>query len=89
METYLKEKNILFIKRMFKDEASYLKHMETIYGLRELSIKAIEKEDGSFDKSSPYYRLFEFSNELFGALDVDTIKFELGLDGIKHYKIGQ
>lgn len=89
METYLKDFNIKLLKSMFRDEALYLKHMETLYGLRDLAIKAIEKEDGSFDKSSPYYRLFEFSNELFGALNDRTTHFEICKDGIKHYKLNK
>lgn len=89
METYLKEFNITLIKRMFKDEAEYIKHMETLYGLRALSINAIEKADGSIDKTSPYYRLFEFTNELYGALDDGITHFDICKDGIKHYKIGE
>ena len=87
-ETYLTETNIALLKRMFVNEQTYIKHMETLWELRNLSLKACEEKKGAhkYDKSNPIFRLVELSNQLIGALSQENISFGFNGENISHYK---
>ena len=82
-ETFLTESNILFLKRMFKDEASYVEYLKTLWGLRALAVKACEQPDGAVDERNPMFRIVRLANELIGALSKDNYLFEC--DGANVY----
>lgn len=91
-ETYLTEQNIRFLKRMFKDESVYIKHMETLWALRALTAKSCEIPQGKgvrYDKNNPIFRITEFTNELIGALLNDNINFSFDGEKVNHWKIFQ
>lgn len=91
-ETYLTEQNIRFLKRMFKDESVYIKHMETLWALRALTAKSCEIPQGRgvrYDKNNPIFRITEFTNELICALLNDNINFSFDGEKVNHWKIFQ
>lgn len=86
--TYLTEKNVFFLKRMFKDETTYIKHMETLWSLRGLTLKACEVPSGKggvvYDKENPLFKIAELTNEFIGALMNDSISFNFDGEKINH-----
>lgn len=88
-ETYLTEKNIFFLKRVFKDESAYIKHMKTLWTLRALTAKACEIPNNRgicYDKRNPIFRITELTNELIGALLNDDINFSFDGEKVVHWK---
>lgn len=86
--TFLTETNIFYLKCMFKDETTYIKHMETLWTLRALTVKACEIPSGRggvvYDKENPLFRIAELTNELIGALMNDRICFSFDGEKVSH-----
>ncbi len=89
--TYLTAHNIELLKRVFPDEATYIKHVETLWVLRELAEKACKLPNRvciSYDRESPYFRIVELSNDLIGALNSKNISFGFNGNEVWHRKRG-
>lgn len=90
-ETFLTERNIALLKRMFSNETKYIEYMETLWVLRDLALKAIEvpTEQGTRDdENHPYFRIAMLTNELIGSLLRGDINFDFGGVSVWHYKSG-
>lgn len=85
-KTFLTADNIIKLKRIFPDEATYIEYMETLWVLRKLAEKACERpnqEGVRFNVNSPYFRIVRLSNNLIGALLQSGIHF--GFTGMEVY----
>ena len=71
---------------MFKEEASYIKYMETLWMLRKLAVKACEQPNGAVNGDNPLFRIVQLSNELIGALNQENYIFECDGTNVYHYK---
>lgn len=89
-KTYLTEDTIRGLKSIFATEEDYIKHMETLWALRELSMKAIEYKDEEgvfrFDTQNPHFRIYELTNDMIGVLLQDGINFFFNGNSIQHSK---
>ena len=65
--TYLSEGNILRLKRMFKDEATYVEYMKTLWTLRGLTCEKIEV-GGVTNTKDPLFRIAKLTNDLISSL---------------------
>jgi len=66
-DTYLSESNILLLKRMFKDEATYVEYMKTLWTLRGLTCEKIEV-GGFTNTKDPLFKIAKLTNELINSL---------------------
>lgn len=91
-KTALHESNITILKRMFKDDDSYIEYMNTLYALRQTSWKVVEhmgldKLDDDQFKDHPNGKAFLFLNQLVGALLNSSFDWDTNGNFIKRTSI--
>lgn len=90
--TYLTEKTIRGLKRVFETEEKYIKHMDTLWVLRDIIGKQIEyrADNGcwTYDVNHPNFRIMELANELIGAM-LQEIHFSFDGKKMHHIKNGE
>lgn len=70
-KTMLTESNLLSLKRMFSDKASYEEYLQTLSILRTLvsdNIQVIKGDGISYDTTNPQFPAFKLLNALIGAI---------------------
>lgn len=85
-DTYLTEKNILFLKRMFSDEEAYRYYMKTLWLLRRLAGEACQVETPAgliHDTKSDLWPILKTINELIGCLHQNDTHFDINGNMIK------
>ena len=89
--TFLTEKTIRGLKRVFETEEKYIQHMDTLWVLRDLIGKQIEiktSKGWTYDVNHPNFRILELANELIGAM-LQDIHFSFDGKRMHHTKNGQ
>lgn len=69
--TVLTDENIENLKRVFKDDATFVKYMKVLYATRRMSERACKNgniHNDTVNVDSPYFALFQLTNDLIGAL---------------------
>ena len=87
-ETYLTDRNIGQLKRMFRDEALYIKHMKTLWALRRAASEACEIRCGNgwtYDKTTPSFQIMSIANDFIGALSNPDIDFCIEGGKVRYY----
>lgn len=89
-KTYLTEDTIKGLKAIFATEGDYIAHMETLWVLRELSMKTTEyqNENGEtcYNTQSPHFKIYKLTNDLIGALLQDGINLLSTGNAVQHFK---
>lgn len=72
METFLTDKNVRLLQRMFKTEDDWRFYVLTLWRLRDAAYNRAEK--GGLKKDTEFYNVFALTNELIGALLRDDVR---------------
>lgn len=87
-ETFLLEKNIRHLKRMFKCEENYKKYLGTLWLLRNLISENIDICSNPNPIAHPQFPIWELTNELIGSLLRPDTSFSCNEFGVHYSRQG-